>query len=340
MAMLPHKFQPKCAAIIAQAYVCCGMGVDDDNVHGLVNFNAFYTSHYTWAYVHQLLSIVTRMVSITWLLASIDGFYSGIVLVWLIVSRLVWIFLFDKSALLRPLITNFINSLSLIISDSAWAHQIKRRTREDRTEERFKRERLSQEGFDEQIEDDMETNLMHFVGLAYDTRWLQIMILTTIENVAFLYLSAFQLSKNTKISYYDASCLFASMCVLMFTRWIFIIHWVLPVHFHSRDAIESAIEEILTKQMESSMKLKRQVSFSPRRRNLVDERDIGQRRSRTKSEDSSSQAGRRSPSANGNVIPNFLSLGTYFTDDLDSSSPVSIKADIELGGIDVNLKEA
>ena len=92
--------------------------------------------------------------------------------------------------------------------------------------------------------------------------------------------------------------------------------------------------------MESSMKLKRQVSFSPRRRNLVDERDIGQRRSRTKSEDSSSQAGRRSPSANGNVIPNFLSLGTYFTDDLDSSSPVSIKADIELGGIDVNLKEA
>merc|ERR1711998_231874 len=117
-----------------------------------------------------------------------------------------------------------------MISDSAWTHQIKKRSRDEKAKERFK---------GKENDDDVETNLWYFLLRGYKTFWLQIMILTTIENIIFLYWSAFELSKDTNISYYDASCLFASMCVLMFTRWVFIIHWALPTHFHKANAVEN-----------------------------------------------------------------------------------------------------
>ena len=65
MAMLPHKFQPKCAAIVAQDYVCCGMGVGTGNVQGLVHVHAFYTSTSTWVYLPQLMSQFTQLVILT-----------------------------------------------------------------------------------------------------------------------------------------------------------------------------------------------------------------------------------------------------------------------------------
>ena len=72
MAMLPLDKQPYCAVVIASAYACCGCGNDDENVENMINWNAFYTSHYTWAYVHQLLSLIPRIIAFSWLLATLN----------------------------------------------------------------------------------------------------------------------------------------------------------------------------------------------------------------------------------------------------------------------------
>ena len=328
MSFLPLKLQPTCAVIIAAAYSCCGMGVDNDNVYGLVNFDAFYTSHYTWAYVNQLLSLVPRMVSVTWLMASLKTSSVGIIFAGLFTSRLIWIYLFDSDAFSRPLPTNLINALSLLISDSAWVHQLHRRSRHERAQERVEKEREGR--LDEVDEDQIETNLWYFVKEAYKTFWLQVMILTTIENVVFLYMSAFQLNIDTNMSYYDASCLFTGMMVLIFTRWFFIIHWAFPTHFHKTNAVDDAIEDILIKWKERSLKLKKYTNvgdgFSPRRRNLIKTGTIYRGKSPELNEN-------KRISTSGDLL-NFF--GIFAGDSGGRRSPSSMKADVELGGIDVN----
>jgi len=146
------------------------------------------------------------------------------------------------------------------------------------------------------------------------------MILTTIENVIFLYISAFLLSEGTSISHYDASCLFTSMSVLMFVRWFFIIHWVLPTHFHKANGFEGAIDSIL---------LGKRISERTRRKNLLGKGEESRRSKRGTKSDASESTGQ-----------SFLGIvdGCFTTDESRSKHRQSsiVRTDIEIGNVIVN----
>lgn len=216
MSIMPLEKQPLCAVIIAKAYVACGMGVDDENVEGMVNFNAFYTSHYTWAYVFQLFSILSRNVSITWLLGGLAPIECTITVIYLFGSRLLLILLFDRS---KPgILANMVGSIAFILSDSSFAYDNVTCTSPQRA-------------------------------------WIMIMMLSTCENVVALAYSAFVLSENSGIPYSDGLNLFIGLVCMMVLRWVFIFHWLLPVHFHNFEDVGN-VEEIVNISQKSSSKLR------------------------------------------------------------------------------------
>ena len=236
MAMLPLKCQPLCAIIIANAYVCCGMGVDDENVEGMVNFNSFYTSHYTWSYVFQLLSILSRSTSITWLLAGLDGYPFLIVMSYLYTSRLVLIGLLDVDSWNRPFSTNLVLAIGLFMTDSAW---------NNRGHNAYKT-----------VDSGGQFSYLSVLRLSWARGWLPVMLLTTAENIAMLAYSTFVLSKVSAIPFYTGVQFFIGMLVMMLVRWFFIFHWLLPIHFHAFEATDN-IADIIVSLMGKTVREKR-----------------------------------------------------------------------------------
>ena len=233
MAMSPLSNQPMCAVVIAQAYVCCGMGVDDANVDGLVNFNSFYTSHYTWSYVFHLFSLWSRSISLVWILAATKDF-KYLVLGYLFGFRLLLLYCFDSHAFFRPLVNNLIRAVSLVVSDSAWQKDESRRR---------------------------ETQ----------TRWLALMALTTLENVVGAGYVAFMVD-DSAMSYHASSMIFMAVVLMMLVRLVLVFHWLLPVHFPEFYDVHSA-EETFTQVMQNNsgkvVLKRREIGVAGTRRNAV-----------------------------------------------------------------------
>jgi len=257
MAMLPPETQPYIAVIIADLFSIFGMGVNDETVSMIINFDAFYTSHYTVAYINQLFSIVSRIVTVTWFLAVVGTSWLSILAVsYCFLSRILLIYGIDKNACARPFVTNLVNAVSLMISDSAWLHE----TYEDEEEENYTNYNCCNN---------------NFIRRAWETSFLQIMIITSVENVFILLVNVFYLSEyyNSGISYYDGSIIMMVMFLIMFLRWLLIFHWVLPTHFHVFKGTDNRGDikaDNFRKKQESDRAIRNSEGSakSPRRRNM------------------------------------------------------------------------
>jgi hypothetical protein len=228
MSMHPYKNHPACACWLADAFALCGMGNDGEDVQGLVNFNSFYTSHYTWSYVFQLFSIISRSVALTWLLAVTEN-YSFLILAYLVGGRLLLIMFFDSRTCKRPLTNNLVSAIALAISDSAWEkdedHPLKSR------------------------------NSMIFL-----------FALTTAENVVSLTYTVFYFSQSL-IPHHISVAVFVAMMVTMFLRLVLVFHWLLPIHF-PKLVLEgdSSIVQMLEHNTEKKMNDRRAIGQSQKRR--------------------------------------------------------------------------
>lgn len=104
MASVAH--QPACAVLVAKLFAMIGMGTDSQAVEEFVNFDAYYTSHYVWSYVYQCLALISRVVSVSWLLAA-SGSYAGLVIFLIVYSRYIIMLLNDEKIFKRTLFGNF-----------------------------------------------------------------------------------------------------------------------------------------------------------------------------------------------------------------------------------------
>lgn len=199
MAMAPIIDQPLCAIYIANLLTFFGMGKDTDYVEDFINFDSYYTSHYVWSYVYQILSIYARIVSISWVIAIIPIQYQLMFLYILIWIRLMILCLVDNRFFEYSLYRNIIKALSLVISDSAWS--------KDENDRKY-----SQRCF------------------------LLLCILTTCENLIaiicslcfYSYIDNVILSQDT-IKYLFG--MFLSVVIAISWRWLMIYHWLLHIHF-------------------------------------------------------------------------------------------------------------
>ena len=192
MAAIEH--QPLCAIWLADVFACTGMGNDNENVKGFVNFNAFYTSHYVWSYVFQILSLGSRVLCITWLLASVGSYASLVLFIILYVRCLLMCFL-DERVFKRTLFTNSVDALALCISDSAW----------------------------HKVDDDPLGSRLCLVGLC---------AITTLENIIAVLYSAYISPPSVYLEKIGIEqSLFISAMVVMVCRWIMLFHWTLHIHF-------------------------------------------------------------------------------------------------------------
>jgi hypothetical protein len=197
MAMASVKDQPICAVYLAAFLTACGMGKDTIHVEGFVNFDSYYTSHYVWAYVYQLVAIYSRVVSLSWLLATVP--YSMQILVPYIIiwTRLMLLLFIDDRFFHHTIYHNFVKSLSLGISDSAWA--------KDPYDSRFSRMCIICLGIMTTCEDAIAAIYVCFVSpyLQYPKVHLQ--------------------------GYFIG--VFCSLIVAWIIRWVLTFHWLLHIHF-------------------------------------------------------------------------------------------------------------
>jgi hypothetical protein len=195
ISMAAVKHQPGCAIWLADIFACTGMGKDNENVEEFVNFNAFYTSHYCWSYVFQILSLSSRVLSITWLLACISSYASVVVFVifWV---RCWLLLLFDDKVSTRSLFTSLVDALSLCISDSAW----------------------------HKIDEDPIGSRICLVSLCY---------LSTMENIMAIIFCCFIHGGQgrSKMSHHSDISIFITVIVVTICRWLMLWHWTLHIHF-------------------------------------------------------------------------------------------------------------
>jgi hypothetical protein len=190
MASLEH--QPWCAIWLAKVFACTGMGTDSEHVEDFVNFDAYYTSHYVWSYVYQCLSIMSRVVSASWLLAAV-GDYAILMIFLYFYSRYLIMLLFDDMIFKRTFFANMVDALSLSITDSAWR----------------------------KIPDDPEYSRFYFVGISF---------LSTLENFMAILFTAF-IHQDSLIKHDSEVSLFIFFTVITFFRWVMLIHWTIVIHF-------------------------------------------------------------------------------------------------------------
>jgi len=192
MSMASIGFQPYCAVLIAKLFVCFGMGRDDSRVDGFINFDAFYTSHYVWSYIYQILSLYTRVVSMSWLMAASDS-YCPLLIFLILYSRYIFMLLFDERIFQRSLFTNLVDALSLCITDSAWR----------------------------KLPDDPEYSQFYFVGIC---------ALSSCENLVAMLFTTFA-HHNTQIVPKTKVTIFVTFLFALAWRWHTLMNWTVRIQF-------------------------------------------------------------------------------------------------------------
>lgn len=212
ISMASVQDQPLCAVYLAAFLTACGMGKDTIHVEGFVNFDSYYTSHYVWAYVYQLVAIYSRVVTLSWLLATIP--YSMQILVPYIIiwTRLMLLIFIDDRFFHHTIYHNFVKSLSLGVSDSAWA--------KDPYDTRFSR--------------------MCVICLG---------VLTTCEDaIAAIYVCFvspyLQYPVIHRKGYFIG--IFCSLIVAWIIRWSLTFHWLLHIHFPDLYVLSSTRDREMT----------------------------------------------------------------------------------------------
>jgi hypothetical protein len=216
MSMASMVYQPYGAILIAKLFVFFGMGRDDSNVDGFVNFDAFYTSHYVWSYIYQILSLYTRVVSMSWMMAATDD-YCPLLLFLILYSRYIFMLLFDEKIFQRSLFINFVQALCLCITDSAW----------------------------QQIPNDQNYSQFYFLGIC---------ALSSCENlVAMLYVTFAH--HNTRIIPRTKLAIFATFLFALAWRWHTLLNWTIRIHFPEVFAANLSNKNLFSKIMANVPKI-------------------------------------------------------------------------------------
>ena len=120
MAMAPVSDQPIVVIYVAWLLTLFGMGNDTKSVEYFINFDSYYTSHYVWSYIYHLVSLFSRVTSMSWFLSTIPIESQIVIPFCLLWIRLILLVIIDKDFFNHPRFFNFFKSLALVISDSAW----------------------------------------------------------------------------------------------------------------------------------------------------------------------------------------------------------------------------
>ena len=234
MSMLPRKEQPGCAIWLADWLATCGMGADDDAVEGFVNFDAFYTSHYVWAWIYQFLSLSARVISTTWFVASVlmidpykTGELAGILLIVVMFgTRFIYSYFMEDVDIknISGFFSHIVHCIELLITDSAF------KLKED--------------------DEGVESNLRN---------WIILISWTNVENLFCCIYGCF-FNDYSQLATSAREALFIIVVVCILCRCLLFYFWLSVVHFPS---LYVTGDIILTEEKEKAMNIKHFSQLDP-----------------------------------------------------------------------------
>ena len=208
LARTPYENHPSCVRWLANVLVAFGMGQDSSEVDGLINYDAYYTSHYCWGYVYHLFGLLARIASIPWLLAVVEFQYVGVVVAGLVIVRIVFIHKFNRKPILEACIS-FETIFALLVTDNAIEKITKHET-------------------------DMKKS---------QRAWVFAVTWTAIENIICCGWAAYGGDANeSALTIYTRSRIFAFVIICTLIRYFMVWHWLLPVHFSMFYVEKTALE--------------------------------------------------------------------------------------------------